>query len=105
MAQWFESTIGNKIYTNTCRKRELYYRERVQRKGDDMLLYLRYYMNQAMVDEQSFFRSAYMWRFGKDADVSNDVCQYTLHAIVPKYVEEYVIHIQGKEVIHISQPT
>lgn len=70
-----------------------------------MLLYLRHCINQAKADEQSFFRSAYMWRFGKDADVSNDVCQYKLHAIVPKYVEEYVIHIQGKEVIHISQPT
>jgi len=53
-------------------------------------------MNKARTDEQSFFRSAYIWRFGKDTDVSNDVCQYKLHAIVPRYVEEYVANIQQK---------
>ena len=45
-------------------------------------------------DEHSFFRSAYMWRFGKDLPTDTDALQYRLHAVIPKYVEEYVIHLQ-----------
>lgn len=59
-----------------------------------MYLYLREKIRSLGDDEQRFFRTAYMWRFQKDADVSNDVCQYRLHAIIPKYVEDYVHHLQ-----------
>lgn len=62
-----------------------------------MLLYLKYAIDRAGSDEQTFFRAAYMWRFGKDANVANDVCQYRLHAIVPRYVEEYIADMQKKQ--------
>lgn len=61
-----------------------------------MYLYLREKIHSLGDDEQTFFRTAYMWRFGKDADVSSDVAQYRLHAVIPKYVEAYVQHLQSK---------
>lgn len=60
----------------------------------EMLLYLANKIHELGGDIQRFFRTAYMWRFGKDYDCVNDVCQYKLHAIVPKYVQEYIKHIQ-----------
>lgn len=62
-----------------------------------MHLYLAETMRSLGKDEQTFFRAAYMWRFGKDYDCVNDVCQYRLHALIPKYVVEYVDNIQKEE--------
>ena len=47
----------------------------------------------------NFFRSAYIWRFGKDVDLATDVLAYKESHKVPKYVEAYVVNIQRKEVI------
>lgn len=63
----------------------------------EMLLYLAHKIQETGGDEQQFFRTAYMWRFGKDYACANDICQYRLHAIVPKYVVEYIQHIQSKK--------
>ena len=50
-------------------------------------------------DVKTFFRAAYLARFGKDADVSTvstDVTQYTTKGTIPPYVECYVSQIQQK---------
>lgn len=65
-------------------------------KEQIMYLYLKETIKNLGDDEQRFFRCAYMWRFGKDYDCVTDVCQFRLHAIIPKYVEEYVRHLQSK---------
>jgi hypothetical protein len=59
-----------------------------------MLLYLKHAISLSGNDEHSFFRSAYYWRFKKILYTDSDALQYRLHAVVPKYVEEYVIHLQ-----------
>jgi len=59
-----------------------------------MLLYLVAIMNRLKVDEQTFFRLAHVWSFGTDPDVSTDVAQFKLHAVVPHYVRKYVQHIK-----------
>lgn len=48
-------------------------------------------------DPKTFFRAAYQWRFGKDADVSTDILTYKIGGIIPAYVQEYVGHIHEKE--------
>lgn len=62
-----------------------------------MYLYLREKIRTLGDDEQRFFRTAYMWRFGKDHDCVTDVCQYRLHAIIPKYVADYIHYLQQNE--------
>lgn len=47
-------------------------------------------MTRAKVDEQTFFRLAHIYCFGSDANVSTDVAQFKLHAIVPPFVLRYV---------------
>lgn len=42
--------------------------------------------------ELEFFQSAYLWRFQKIATCVDDVCQYRLHAVIPKYIQEYLKH-------------
>lgn len=71
--------------------------QNIQLKENLMYLYLREKIRSLGDDEQQFFRTAYMWRFGKDADVSTDVCQYRLHAIIPPYVQNYVCYLQARE--------
>lgn len=61
-----------------------------------MLLYLKHAIQQSGNDEHSFFRSAYYWKFQKVLTSDTDALQYRLHAVMPKYVEEYVVHLQGK---------
>lgn len=77
------------------------YRKRNQnthhQKEADMYLYLREKLKELGDDEQRFFRTAYMWKFGKDYDCVSDVCQFRLHAVIPKYVGEYVNYLQGQQ--------
>jgi len=47
-------------------------------------------MIRTKTDEQTFFRKAHVFSYGADADVSNDVAQFKMHAIVPFYVRKYV---------------
>jgi spore maturation protein CgeB len=44
--------------------------------------------------DYGFFTSAYQWRFGKQYDCWNDVAQYRLHGVIPKYVEEFIANIE-----------
>lgn len=60
-----------------------------------MLLYLKAKIAELGTDEHQFFRTAYMWRFGKVLFSDTDALQYRLHAVVPKYVEDYIHHLQG----------
>ena len=47
-------------------------------------------MTRSKVDKQTFFRLAHIYCFGSDANVSTDVAQFKLHAIVPPFVLRYV---------------
>ena len=51
-------------------------------------------MRKADCDTQTFFRIAHIHQFGTDPDVSTDVAQFKLHAIVPPYVCKYLQHIK-----------
>lgn len=61
-----------------------------------MLLYLANAINASGNDDTAFFRSAYIWKFGKDITVQTDVQAYRARGAVPQYVEEYVRHIQQR---------
>lgn len=41
-------------------------------------------------DEMQFFQMCYYRMIGKHHNCVSDVCQYILHSIVPKYVENYL---------------
>lgn len=69
-----------------------------------MLLFLKYLITQTGNDDYSFFRAAYYWKFQKECNSATDVVQYRLHATVPKYVEEYVVHIQHSKGNICSEP-
>ena len=51
-------------------------------------------LEELKVDELTFFRIAHVWAFGTDPDLHNEVAQYKLNAIIPKYVERYVQSLQ-----------
>ena len=52
------------------------------------------YVSRNRIQLYDFFRYAHIWRFERDVDVSTDLVQFKLHAIMPRFVEEYVCHIQ-----------
>lgn len=54
---------------------------------------LRRKMEETQTDELTFFRLAHIFFFGSDPDLSNDVAQYKIHAIIPNYVIRYIDHI------------
>lgn len=62
-----------------------------------MRLYLADRLVRHHVTVTYFFRLAYVWRFGKDADVQWDVANYMAGGDPPPYVQAYVQHIQEKE--------
>lgn len=47
-------------------------------------------MVRTKTDKETFFRIAFIYWYGSDADTSNDVAQFKLHAICPWYVLRYV---------------
>ncbi len=51
---------------------------------------LRKKLSETRTDEQTFFRLAHIYCFGTDPDLSNDVAQFKLHAIIPRYVVRYL---------------
>jgi hypothetical protein len=61
-----------------------------------MMLYLVATMNRLNVDTHTFFRMAHVWAFQKDPQIHDDVAQYQLHGVVPKYVVSYLKYIQGE---------
>ena len=42
--------------------------------------------------ELEFFQTAYLWRFKKVGNCVNDVCQWRLNAVIPKYINEFIDH-------------
>lgn len=68
-----------------------------------MQLYIADRISRAEGGPKQFFRSAYIWRFGKDANVEHDVLTYQVGGIVPEYVREYVCNMQQKEKGHALQ--
>ena len=61
-----------------------------------MQLYVADQISRAEGGPKQFFRAAYMWKFGNDANVERDVLTYQVGGIIPEYVREYVCHIQQK---------
>lgn len=62
-------------------------------KGATVIRYhelLRQKLDELRVDVYTFFRLAHIYCFGTDPDISTEVAQYTMHAIIPKYVEKYL---------------
>lgn len=47
---------------------------------------------------KQFYRSAYMWKFGKDVSdlaLANDLMVYQLQGKIPGYVVDYLVHCYG----------
>lgn len=61
-----------------------------------MLLYLQNLIDESSGDCQTFFRAAYYWRFNKMLYTDTDSQEFQLHGVIPRYVEDYVVHIQEK---------
>ncbi len=61
-----------------------------------MLLYLQNLIDESRGDCYTFFRAAYYWRFNKMLYTDIDSREFRLHGTIPRYVEDYVIHIQEK---------
>jgi hypothetical protein len=63
----------------------------------EMHLYLAEKIRALGCGKEYFFRLAYMWRFKKEGNVSQDVLEYKHCGIIPVYVQEYVCHIQKSD--------
>jgi len=62
-----------------------------------MMLYLVETMKRLRLDNHTFFRLAHIWAFrGRDPQIHDDVAQFELHGVVPKYVQRYLHEIQGE---------
>lgn len=62
-------------------------------KGATVIRYhelLRQKLDELRLDVYTFFRLAHIYSFGTDPDISTDVAQFSLHAIIPRYVEKYL---------------
>lgn len=49
---------------------------------------------------KQFFRSAYMWKWGKDATdltLANDLLVYHTSGRLPAYVTDYLVHCYGTQ--------
>ncbi len=63
-----------------------------------MMLYLVNTMIRLNLSEHEFFRLAHIWAFkGRDPNIHDDVAQYQLNGVVPKYVQRYLHYIQGEK--------
>ena len=69
-------------------------------KGKEMLLYLKETIRQCGNDDMMFFQTAYYWCYQKHHDCVTDICQYKLHAVVPRYVRDYLKSLQDKQNAH-----
>lgn len=61
-----------------------------------MQLYLIATLDRLRVDVEYFFRMAYIWRFGKPANVHEDAVSWRIHGILPDYAVKYLLHLQGE---------
>lgn len=59
-----------------------------------MNLLLKNALERSKRTEAEFFRMCHIWLFGKDQMCHNDVAQYKLYGVIPKYVQEYIHYIE-----------
>jgi len=73
------------LVLNIVRKAMQRYYEKLRRKLDEL-----------RIDVYTFFRVAHVHQFGTDPDMSNQVAQWKMHAVIPKFVCDYLDYI-GEE--------
>lgn len=66
-------------------------------KETTMLLYLKEKIKQCGGDDLQFFQSAYIFIFDKFYECVADIAQYRLHGVIPRYVQDYIKHLQREE--------
>ena len=64
-----------------------------------MFLYFKAKLESLGMTYHQFFETAYQWRFNppKIPIISDDYCQFLIHGVLPKYVVEYLKHLQKEE--------
>lgn len=70
----------------------------------NMLLYFKAKLEELRITYHQFFEVAYQWRFNPPhvPCINDDYCQYLLHGVLPKYVIEYLKHLQQEETCSAS---
>lgn len=62
-----------------------------------MLLYFQAKISELRLTYHEFFETAYQWRFGRLVMLDDDYAQFLLHSVLPKYVVEFLQHLQESE--------
>lgn len=62
-----------------------------------MMLYFQAKLSDLNLAYWQFFQVAYQWRYGKHVMLNDDEAQFLLHGILPRYVTDYLKHLQGEE--------
>jgi hypothetical protein len=64
-----------------------------------MLLYMKDKLERLGMTYHQFFEVAYQWRFnpGQLPSLHDDYAQFLLHSVIPKYVVDYLKHLQRSE--------
>ena len=65
-----------------------------------MILYLQAKLSELNLAYFEFFQVAYFWKYQKHYLSNSDCAEFVLHGIVPKYVQEYLRHLQENEHAH-----
>lgn len=61
-----------------------------------MMLYFQAKLTELRLTFHEFFHVAHQWRFGRDSMLNDDEAQFLLHGIIPRYVQDYLKHLQGE---------
>ena len=71
-----------------------------------MLLYFKHKLQRLNMSYHEFFEVAYQWKFnpGQMPSLHDDYCQFLLHSVLPKYVVEYLTHLQQEEMCQSRVP-
>lgn len=69
-----------------------------------MMLYFKAKLDELRITYHQFFMTAYQWRFNpaRLPSIDDDYCQFLLHGVLPKYVVEYLKHLQKEETCSVS---
>lgn len=57
---------------------------------------LRRKLEELRIDVHTFFRIAHVHEFGTDPDMSNQVAQWRMHAVIPRFVCDYLDSLEGE---------
>lgn len=58
---------------------------------------LRRKLDELRMDVHTFFRVSHVWCFGTDPDLNDDVAQFRLHSVIPRYVVRYLDNLYQGE--------